>query len=280
MELRQPTSERVDERFARQSAEKYLIYLIHRATYIFSMGYLHSKDVLDYGCGTGYGTAMVANCCKSIVGVDISAEAITYALKTYAGANISFQLIGDVTANPTPFHSGSFDVVISFQVIEHIEDARKYLLEIERVLKDAGILIVATPNRDTRLFPRQKPWNVFHVREYNAGTLVSLLSEFFGSVELFHLGGTDRILRKELRRTALARWIALPFTLGFVPDGIRLGGLRLLGKAKDFVRKISNAKTAHRRFDFDDTDVLIGPSISPSLDLIAVASKRIAGSVT
>ncbi len=279
MDLCRPTNERVDEQFARLTADNYLIYLIHQATYKFSMAYLQGKDVLDYGCGTGYGTAMVADRCNSIVGVDVSAEAITYARQAYSGANVGFQLIDDVTTKPTRFQSGSFDVILSFQVIEHIEDAGKYLLEICRLLKGTGTLIVATPDRDTRLFPWQKPWNLFHLREYNAGTLVSLLSEFFGLVELFHLGGTDQVVRRELRRTAMARWIALPLTLGFVPEGIRVGGLRLLGKAKDFVRKSSNTDTAHGQFDFDEKDVLIGPSISPSLDLIAVASKRLAGSV-
>jgi 2-polyprenyl-3-methyl-5-hydroxy-6-metoxy-1,4-benzoquinol methylase len=79
----EPTGERVIEEFYRSSPGNYLIYLFHMATYNFARDYVVDKHVLDYGCGSGYGTHHMASCCASIVGVDIAEDAIEYARMNY-----------------------------------------------------------------------------------------------------------------------------------------------------------------------------------------------------
>lgn len=74
--------------------------------------------------------------------------------------------IDPVKARALPFPDGDFDVVISFQVREYVEDVGSYLKEIRRVQKPGGRLLLTTPNSSLRLLPGQKSWDRFHVREY------------------------------------------------------------------------------------------------------------------
>jgi 2-polyprenyl-3-methyl-5-hydroxy-6-metoxy-1,4-benzoquinol methylase len=156
------TGERVVAEHYVRTRESYLIYIMHIVTYNYARSYVIGKDVLDMGCGTGYGTALIADSCLSISGVDISDEAIAYAKEKYQHPNLAYKTIHKVEDAPLPFADQKFDVVLSFQVIEHISDTRTYLTEIQRVLKPGGVFIVATPDRSTRLLPFQRPWNRYH----------------------------------------------------------------------------------------------------------------------
>ena len=266
------TSERVIEEHYLQSRESYLIYLMHVATYNFSIKYISGKDVLDMGCGTGYGTALIADKCASICGVDISDEAVTYATDKYRADNLSYKTIRKVEDAPLPFSDGSFDVVLSFQVIEHILDPATYLEEICRVLKPGGIFIVATPDRDTRLFPHQRPWNKFHVHEYSGKELGGLVAGYFSDVQLLNMSGTKAVLDMELMRTKRLMWLTLPFTFPLVPERLRVLGLSFLMRLKErFSRTPSEAVTS--AFEFDINDIHIGEGLSPSVNLIALARK-------
>src|SRR3954464_15382698 len=149
-DAREPVSrERLAVDADRSSESDYLIYLFHVATYDFAIPYVTGRRVLDLGCGTGYGTARVAPVCTDIVGVDISSDAIDAATREFGDR---FRLIEPVERAPLPFADRAFDVVLSFQVIEHVPDARAYLGEIDRVLTDDGVFLCATPDRGTRLF--------------------------------------------------------------------------------------------------------------------------------
>ena len=75
----EPTTERVIVENYQSGPDTYLIYLIHKVTYDYSKKYITGKKVLDYGCGSGYGTALISSSCLEVTGVDVSAEAITYA---------------------------------------------------------------------------------------------------------------------------------------------------------------------------------------------------------
>ena len=145
------------EEFYKSSQEDHLIYLCHIATYRFCLPYVKGKRVLDFGCGSGYGAARIASNCESVTGVDISEEAIAYAKKKYSAPNVTFRHIKKVENEKLPFSDEEFDVVPSFQVIEHVQDTHAYLLEVLRVLMQDGTLTVATPDRSTRLLPFQKP---------------------------------------------------------------------------------------------------------------------------
>lgn len=265
----EPTGERMIEEFYLSSPEKYLIYLFHIATYNFARNYVIGRQVLDYGCGSGYGTRYIATDCANIIGVDIAADAIEYARTHYQSANLTYQCIDPADRTPLPFADASFDTVLSFQVIEHIPDAISYLSEIHRLLKPGGVFICATPDRSTRLLPRQKPWNIWHLHEYDAASLACALAMFFPFPTLLRMGGRRDVLDIEISRTRRLMWLTLPVTLPFIPETIRIAALKLL---RGLVGQKSKP-AALREFPFSEQDLVITPDVSPSVNLVAVAYK-------
>lgn len=267
----EPTGERVIEEFYLSSPGNYLIYLFHKVTYNFAHEYVAEKHVLDYGCGSGYGTHHMAAYCASIVGVDIANDAIEYAQVHYQAPNLTYKRIEPADRAPLPYPDASFDTVLSFQVIEHISDAGPYLSEIRRVLKPGGVFVCATPDRTTRLLPGQKPWNMWHVREYDAAGLKRALAEYFQNITLQHMGGKRDVLDMEIRRTRLLMWLTLPVTLPFMPETIRITALKLIKKLAGQGRSKSTLQL--REFPFHESDLVIAPNAAPSVNLIAVAYK-------
>jgi len=135
--------------------------------------------ILDAACGSGYGSHYLANKCHKIVGIDNSAEAIKYCRKKYSGKNLLFLYMD---CRYMGFMKKTFDAVISFETIEHIREDHRFLNEINRVMKDHGILILSTPhNRENR----HPPLNPFHIREYSSKGLYHLLSIYFKDIRLF-----------------------------------------------------------------------------------------------
>jgi 2-polyprenyl-3-methyl-5-hydroxy-6-metoxy-1,4-benzoquinol methylase len=266
------TGERVIEEEYLRTRETYLIYLFHIATYRFAARHARGGHILDFGCGTGYGSALLAEHAAAVTGVDLSAEAIAYADAHYHRQNLTFRSIGRIEQNPLPFSDESFDTVVSFQVIEHIAETDAYLAEIARVLKPGGIFVVATPDRCTRLLPGQRPWNRYHIREYSAEDLQQSLVSRFKDIELYQMSGTPTVLAAELRRTRLLKWATLPFTFPGAPEWWRLRGLTLLSRLRR--GKTPGRTQPHNEFDVSERDIHIGHDLRPSVNLIATARRR------
>jgi len=163
------------------SREEYVINLMHLSDYHRARATVSNKDVLDLGCNSGYGTNILSNECKSIVGVDVSPMAIQTAKSKYKKSNLDF-CVGD--GIKLPFNDNSFDAITSFQVIEHLVDYENYFKEIKRVLRPSGILILTTPNAEIRVRPGNKPWNRFHVHEFVGKELDELLSKYFSFTQV------------------------------------------------------------------------------------------------
>jgi len=266
------TGERVIPGEYLRSRSTYLIYLFHISTYRFALPHVSNRHVLDFGCGTGYGTALLAEQAATAIGVDLSAEAIAYARDNYQRHNLDFRVIESIERRRLPFKDGQFDTVVSFQVIEHIADTEAYLSEIARVLKPGGTFVVATPDRSTRLFPFQRPWNRFHIQEFSAAQLLRNLTRHFSQVEMLTMSGTREVLAPELRRTRLLRWLTLPFTFPLAPEVWRQLGLDLLHRFHD--RQPSVATDAGSGdFGFSEDDLHIGSGSRHSVNLIAVAHR-------
>jgi SAM-dependent methyltransferase len=264
----EPTGERMIVEHYKSSIEDYVIYLMHIATYQFATQFVRNKRVLDYGCGSGYGSAKMAEFALSVDAVDVAEDAIVHARSRFPGKNLRFRSIDP--AKPLPYADASFDTVLSFQVFEHVTDTDRYLTEIRRVLAPDGILLLVTPDRSTRLLPMQRPWNRWHVKEYSAGSLAAILRRVFSDVQMQQMSGRRDVIDVELRRYNKIKWLTLPFTLPIIPDALRV---RLLNMVHS-LRGRPEATSAPLEFDFDESSIQIAPDIHPSLNLVAIARNR------
>ena len=263
----EPTGERMIEEAYHRTLGGYVIYLIHSASYEFAEKYCYGKRVLDLGCGSGYGASRIASVALDVHAVDVSPEAIAYSAEHYARDNVHFLTIEPDA--PLPFADESFDVVLSFQVIEHVVDDRAYLREASRVLAKNGVLILITPDRKHRLFPHQKPWNRWHLREYGMTELCLLVSECFKIERALEMGMRQDIAPVELKRYQLLKWVTLPFTLPFLPEIIRQNGLNLLHKLRGQQNK---SKTETFTPSFGIEVVEFAEQANNSLNLVIVAA--------
>jgi SAM-dependent methyltransferase len=152
---------------------------IHEKRYRFALPLCAGKDVLDAACGVGYGTALLAESAAHAVGVDRSEEAIAYARSRYARPNVEFR-VADLL-DPGLEDSG-YDVVCSFETIEHLPDRDVYLGHLARALRADGVFVVSTPQAE---HTTERPDNPHHCVEYSRADFESLLRRFFGDVELY-----------------------------------------------------------------------------------------------
>ena len=195
-----------------RTIEEHTQYLRHLFVYEHVKGLINPSDsVLEIGFGEGYGTRMIADKCSDIVGIDIMQDTVDYANEKYGDDKCKFQWYEGKTI---PYDAGHFDVVISFQVIEHIVDDTNFVAEIYRVLKNNGRCFIATPNGETRLKPNQKPWNRFHIREYSDKQLAAVLGKSFQKVDVFGLKASDEIMKLEFARIHRGPFISLALKLG------------------------------------------------------------------
>ncbi|WP_431837321.1 class I SAM-dependent methyltransferase [Cellulomonas sp. Y8] len=265
------TTERITIDEYQSTEGDYLIYVLHTATYDFARPHVVGKEVLDFGCGTGYGTAGLAEVATRVTGVDIAPEAVAYAHEHYQHPNLDFRTIGAIETSALPFDDDAFDVVVSFQVIEHVHAVDRYLAEISRVLRPGGAFLCVTPDRTLRLFPGQRPWNEFHVTEYAPEELRAVLAPRFPDVELLGMTAGPAVLRAELSRYRRTRLLTYPVTFPGIPDRWRLAGVRLV-KRLIGGRSAGRVPTGDRRdFGFGPQDVRVAPGATPSVNVVAVA---------
>lgn len=149
----------------------------HLNRYLFVMRFVPKRVVLDVACGTGYGTELLSKSADFIVGADISREALRYANEHYTeNADKNFVL---TDANNLPFRDDVFDVVVSFETIEHLDRCDLFLQGIKSVLKINGALIISTPNSKVDSFAKSsKPSNPFHIREFTGREFSKILCMF------------------------------------------------------------------------------------------------------
>jgi ubiquinone/menaquinone biosynthesis C-methylase UbiE len=185
-----------------RSKEEYVLHLLHSAAYVHAERLAQGRKVLDLGCNMGYGTEILARSAREAVGVDVSSNAISAAKSRYAGRPLQFRV---VDGGSLPFKNDEFDLVVSCQVIEHVVDYSNYIGEVKRVLHRAGLAVFTTPNSILRLDPGMKPWNTFHVREFTATELKSVLGQFFSNVEVFGLFAHEPLYSIERGRQDRAR---------------------------------------------------------------------------
>tara|TARA_Y200000002_G_C22682539_1_gene664677 strand:+ start:2945 stop:3718 length:774 start_codon:yes stop_codon:yes gene_type:complete len=160
--------------------------LHHRllSAYVFSQKYIRG-DVLELGCGEGRGIDIILKESKSFTAIDkikdvIEKLSLKYRDNVFISSN--FPPLSDIEDN-------SFDTVISFQVIEHIQDDTQYMSEIERILRPGGVALITTPNIKMTL--TRNPW---HVREYTSEELNRLCRKYFSQVDVLGISGNSKVI--------------------------------------------------------------------------------------
>ncbi len=157
----------------------------HYQRYLSVERLVKNKIVLDAACGEGYGSDILARYAKKVIGIDLDNETINRAKVKYKNRdNLTFQQ-GNI--EKLEIEDCSIDVVISFETIEHVsEDIQKnFLNEIDRVLKDDGIMVMSTPNK--RVYSDLHNYNnEFHIKEFYYKDFLEFLHEKFQFVQLYN----------------------------------------------------------------------------------------------
>ncbi len=157
------------------------IRLEHYHRYAIVLDVVKEKDVLDVACGEGYGSSLMADVARSVVGVDISEEVVQHTSATYSKANLTFR---QGSAIALDFAEASFDVVVSFETIEHLAEQAQMLAEIRRVLRPDGLLVISSPNRP--IYSEESgEHNEFHVKELDFKEFDELLKAQFPAIQYF-----------------------------------------------------------------------------------------------
>jgi SAM-dependent methyltransferase len=128
------------------------------------------REVLEAGCGEGYGADLIAGVARRVIALDYDAATVAHVRARYPRVQV---MQGNLTE--LPLADGSVDAEVNLQVIEHLWDQARFIRECARVLRSSGLLIVSTPNRITFSPGRATPINPFHARELNAEELTELL---------------------------------------------------------------------------------------------------------
>ena len=175
-----PALEFTGERFTPECVRE--IWYEHWHRYAFALRFAPGKRVLDAACGEGYGSALLSKRAQSVLGLDVSAQAVAHARARYAADNLRFE-IADVTAlDHLP--ATSFDVIVSFETLEHLQAQEQMLDGFARLLADDGVLLVSTPDKHTY---SDVPGfaNEHHVRELYRPEFEALLSARFPALKLY-----------------------------------------------------------------------------------------------
>jgi SAM-dependent methyltransferase len=153
------------------------------------------RDVLEAGCGEGYGADLIAGVARRVIGLDYDESTVAHVRARYPRVEV---LHGNLAT--LPLADESVDVVVNFQVIEHLWDQGQFVGECFRVLRPGGVLLISTPNRITFSPGRDTPINPFHTRELNAAELTELLtSQSFGIEGVYGVFHGQRLVELDER---------------------------------------------------------------------------------
>jgi SAM-dependent methyltransferase len=208
------------------------------------------RDVLEAGCGEGYGADLIAGVARRVIGLDYDESAVAHVRARYPRVEM---MHGNLAELPLP--DGAVDIVVNFQVIEHLWDQAQFVAECFRVLRPGGALLMSTPNRITFSPGRDTPINPFHTRELNAAELTELLTAAGFSLEsmlgVFHGAGLAELDARH-GGSVIDAQIARALANAPWPD--------------DLLADVASVTTD----DFDLTDAA-DRNIDDSLDLVAIA---------
>ena len=159
---------------------------IHMARYMNARPYVKGKRVLDVACGEGYGSALMKRWgATSVVGVDISGEAVDIANSAFATEGLEYI---QHDAEQLPFDDVSFDMAVSLETIEHLDHPEKFLRELRRVVRAGGTIVVSCPNDQYYADNITDYDNPFHKRRYSFFDFRTMVEKVFGKTDLWYMG--------------------------------------------------------------------------------------------
>jgi len=157
-----------------------IIYDEHIVRYQLVRPFSLGKRVLDLASGSGYGSHLLAGQALEVIGLDASLDAVESAKKNYHLPNLKY-LVGQ--AESLEYPDKHFDLIVSFETIEHLKDQEKYLGELKRVISEDGLVFISTPNREA--FKEKNP---FHLREFTKTEFSKLLANYFPYIQILEQG--------------------------------------------------------------------------------------------
>ena len=176
-------------------AEENYWFRRHEVVYERLAQHCAGREVLEAGCGEGYGADLIAGVARRVTALDYDEATVAHVRARYPRVQVRHANLTEL-----PLADGSVDVVVNFQVIEHLWDQARFVSECARVLRPSGLLMVSTPNRITFSPDRETPINPFHTRELNADELTQLLVEAgFASVSLSGVFHGPRLAEMDAR---------------------------------------------------------------------------------
>jgi SAM-dependent methyltransferase len=233
----------------------------HVAAYRWAMRQAAGKAVLDVGCGEGYGTAMLAGVAGRAVGLD-RAEAVVAASARYRAGNLEYR---STDLGRLPTIEERFDLVVSFQVIEHVPDPAVFLAGLKHCTAAGGRVLVTTPNRLMSVSE-----NPYHLREWTAPELLALAQPVLPGVRVVGIHGSERVLAWERARGEQVQRI-----LRLDPLGLRhrLPGFLVRGVFPKLARMVRRRLAAASPLaDVGPDDFRVGDDdLARALDLALVA---------
>jgi lipopolysaccharide transport system ATP-binding protein len=135
-------------------------------------------QVLDAACGMGYGSNVLsfARSELKVTGIDISKEAIEYSTNNFSSLNKNLKFkIGGVEELNTLFKNETFDMVCSFETVEHINDPVSFIHDVKNMLKPEGLFICSVPNM--WVDESGKDPNPHHLHVFDFEKIISIVSE-------------------------------------------------------------------------------------------------------
>lgn len=168
----------------------------HLQRYEYFASAYKGKKVLDAACGTGYGTHYISTQgAASVLGLDISEEAIGYCTKHYTGPGLEYRRYN---LSQLSRLEEQFDVIVSFETVEHLADPALFIADAAKLLKPGGLFICSMPNK--KRHSDSGGINPFHLNELPWEDFKNLFEKHFLINGCFHQSENISYLRyMELR---------------------------------------------------------------------------------
>jgi len=178
-----------------------VVFAGHLVAYRFAADLADGRDVLDVGAGAGYGAATLGERARSVLGVDRDAGAVAYARSHFAGPGVEFR---EMDASDLSGLDRRFDLVVSFQVIEHLADPGAFLDDLRRLVRPGGAIVITTPN----VRRARGGANPFHESEMSHAEFDALLASRFEDYDLLGVDfARPSALRSMVERLPFYQWL-------------------------------------------------------------------------